>query len=107
MEIIKDNPLFSEEYIETFKGMSRDQINQFLNGNWDNTMDDPSSRPPVDDKKTVNEMNAEAKTHDFKVDKFKALYQARVVLTEIGTMEERRICRTQLKRMKELGIKSV
>lgn len=107
MEIITENPVFPEHYIETFKGMSIDKINEFLNGNWSDLMYDPSSEPTVNDKKTVQQMNDAARTDDYKIDKYKALYQARTVLTEIGTMEERRICKAQLKRMKELGIKSV
>jgi len=59
------------------------------------------------EEKSVQDMNSEANMTDYKRDKFKALYQSRTVLSEIGTMEERRICRVQLKRMKELGIKSV
>ena len=44
---------------------------------------------------------------DYKKDKFKALFQARYVLAKHGTMEERRICKKQLDRMKKLGIHSV
>lgn len=40
---------------------------------------------------------------DPKKKKFVALYQARTVLSHIGTMAERRMARTQLKRMKNLG----
>lgn len=44
---------------------------------------------------------------DYKKDKFKALFQARYILAKHGTMEERRICKNQLERMKKLGIRSV
>jgi len=33
--------------------------------------------------------------------KWKALFQARMVLVKIGTMEERRVCRASLKKMDE------
>jgi hypothetical protein len=58
-------------------------------------------------KKTVADMNDEAKTQDFRIDKFKALYQSRTVLSQIGTMQERAICKRQLERMKKLGINAV
>jgi hypothetical protein len=44
---------------------------------------------------------------DYKIDKFKALYQCRAILSKHGTMEERRVCGRQLDRMKKLGINSV
>ncbi len=44
---------------------------------------------------------------DYKKDKFKALFQARYILAKHGNMEERRICKRQLDRMKKLGIHSV
>ena len=44
---------------------------------------------------------------DPKKKKFIALFQARTVLSKIGNMAERRMSKTQLKRMKKLGINSV
>lgn len=44
---------------------------------------------------------------DPKKKKFLALFQARMILSKIGNMAERRMSKTQLKRMKKLGIKSV
>lgn len=41
---------------------------------------------------------------DYKVEKYQALYSARAVLSEVGTMQERAICRIQLKRMRKLGL---
>lgn len=41
---------------------------------------------------------------DYKVEKYQALYSARAVLSEVGTMQERSICRAQLKRMQKLGL---
>jgi len=39
----------------------------------------------------------------YKREKYVALYQARTILAKAGTMEERRVCNIQLKRMKKLG----
>jgi len=44
---------------------------------------------------------------DYKTKKHLALYEARTVLSMIGTMEERRTSRKQLKRMCKLGIGAV
>jgi len=41
--------------------------------------------------------------NDYKREKYIALYQARTVLAKVGTMAERRVCSTQLKRMQKLG----
>lgn len=41
---------------------------------------------------------------EFKRKKYKALYQARTIISKIGTMQERNICGRQLKRMQKLGI---
>lgn len=43
----------------------------------------------------------------YKKEKFMALYQARTVLSKVGTMQERSICKRQLERMKKYGIGSV
>ena len=60
------------------------------------------------DKGTMEELpeNCNEKK-DFKKKKFLALFQARTVLSKIGTMAERATSKKQLKRMKKLGIKSV
>lgn len=51
---------------------------------------------------------AEHKTEgDYKRDKFVSLFKARTILSKIGTMAERQMCRKQLKRMKKLGVKSL
>lgn len=44
---------------------------------------------------------------DYKKEKYIALYQARTILSRHGTMEERRVCSKQLKRMKKLGKEAV
>lgn len=41
------------------------------------------------------------------VQKYISLYRARTILSLIGTMEERRISKNQLKRMKKLGLNSI
>ncbi len=41
--------------------------------------------------------------YDYKKKKYVSLFSARTVLTKIGTMEERRVCSRQLKRMKKKG----
>lgn len=49
----------------------------------------------------------EKSTHDYKVDKFKALYQCRLILSKHGTMKEREVCKAQLKRMQKLGLGAI
>jgi hypothetical protein len=39
--------------------------------------------------------------------KYIALYKARLLLAQIGSMEERRICAKKLKIMKKIGLKAV
>lgn len=95
------------EYIESLKEYSKDKLNDYLNGKWDNTMNEPDNELIVDEKKTVDALNAGAKGVDFKREKYMALYQARHVLSNHGTMQERSICKRQLERMKKLGIESI
>ena len=49
----------------------------------------------------------EKSTHDYKVDKFKALYKCRAILAKHGTMKEREVCKAQLKRMQKLGLGAI
>jgi len=56
---------------------------------------------PVEPETTVQ---SEKSTKDYKVDKFKALYQCRAILSKHGTMKEREVCKRQLERMKKLGL---
>lgn len=56
------------------------------------------------DNTTVNNNVNEKSTYDYKVDKFKALYQCRAILAKHGTMKEREVCKAQLKRMQKLGL---
>ena len=39
--------------------------------------------------------------------KYLAMYKARLLLAQIGSMEERRICAKKLKVMKKMGLKAV
>ena len=53
---------------------------------------------------SVEEIGPETEEeYDYKKKKYVSLFTARTVLTKIGTMEERRVCSKQLKRMKKLG----
>ena len=42
-------------------------------------------------------------SYSYKAQKYKALYQARRVLSKIGSMEERRVCSKRLKMMLKKG----
>jgi hypothetical protein len=60
----------------------------------------------IKDESLVN-LRDEVEENDIKRKKYISLYQARTILSKIGTMEERRISNRQLKRMRKLGIKSI
>jgi hypothetical protein len=48
-----------------------------------------------------------ALSYNQKEQKYVALYKARVILSKIGTMKERSICKSQLVRMQKLGLSSL
>ena len=56
----------------------------------------------------INEYaGSRAAAYNIKEQKYVALYKARTIISEIGTMQERSICKSQLKRMKKLGLSSL
>lgn len=65
-------------------------------------MEDPTIR-----ESNIVYAGVEVADKPYKHQKFVALYKARTILSQAGTMQERSIVKKQLARMKKLGLESV
>ena len=66
-------------------------------------MDEKGGFAEPDNTPNTSTPTTENVEHDYKKEKYVALFQARTILSKAGTMAERRVCNTQLKKMKKLG----